>query len=61
VKKNQLKSKEKGEGPKSTMSASDPSAGSVDSNISMGKDYKADALHTASWQKGATLTVKREG
>jgi hypothetical protein len=58
--KNQLKSSQKGEGPKNTMSASDPSAGAVDSNLSM-DTQKIEGAHTTNWATGSTLTVKRNG
>lgn len=60
AKSKQLKRADSGEGVRNPGTQSG-SAGSRNCNTSMGKDYSADALHTASWIKGATLTVKREG
>jgi hypothetical protein len=58
--KNQLKSSQKGEGPKNTMSASDPSSGTMNSDLSM-KEQKIEGMQTTNWATGSTLTVKRNG
>lgn len=59
--KGQMKERDTWEGPNSTFVAQSPSSGNRDSNLSVGTAHSVDAKHTASWENGATLTVKRNG
>ena len=59
---NQLKgATTRGEGPTNTVKAKDPSAGKRDSQFSTGTSHTMEGQHTASWQTGSKLTIKRNG
>lgn len=60
--KDQLKgSTTRGEGPTTKVSAKDPSAGKRDEQWSTGDSTTMEGQHTASWQTGSKLTIKRNG
>jgi hypothetical protein len=60
AKSRQLKKAESGEGGRNPR-ANAPSSGNRDCQLSTGDSHTYPGQHTASWQTGSTLTVKRNG